>query len=538
MRENKAPIIGGAMIGPVRTPCDDGVIRSSAAPSHGCAEQTKPWLLAATIVGSSMAFIDSTVVNVALPSMQAGLGAPVSEAQWIVNAYMLMLGALILVGGAAGDQFGRRRVCLVGISVFTAASAACGLAPNAAVLISARVLQGLGGALLVPSSLAIISAAYPEHERGRAIGTWAGASALTTALGPVLGGWLIDNWSWRAVFFINVPVGFLALLLTVHWVPESRNESASGVDWRGGVLAVAGLGMLAYGLTDASRAGWVNATVLSCLSGAGFILSVLLWWEARAASPMIPLPLFLSWSFSGANAVTLLLYFSLTSVLFFVPFDLINIQGYSATQAGAAFLPFSVIMTGMSRWSGGLIERYGARVPLIVGPLITAAGLILLAVPAIGGSYWSTFFPAIAVMGLGMTVSVAPLTTTVMRAAGDRHAGAASGINNAIARIAGLLAVALLGTVAVAAFRVALAKHLELLHASAQVMQSLQSQAQRLAEVQVPPQFDSDTRQVLQHALKLSFVDSFRVTTLIAAAAALLGAIIAWLTIDRSKTAL
>jgi EmrB/QacA subfamily drug resistance transporter len=506
-------------------------------PSRGCTDRAKPWVLVATIVGSSMAFIDATVINVALPSMQAGLGARVSEAQWIINAYMLMLGALILVGGAAGDQFGRRKISIIGISVFTAASVACGLAPNAAVLIGARVLQGLGGALLVPSSLAIISAAFPEQERGRAIGTWAGASALTTALGPVLGGWLIDHWSWRAAFFINLPVGVVALVLTAHWVPESRNQSASGVDWRGGALAVAGLGMLAYGLTDASRSGWARATVLSCVAGAVFLLSLLLWWEARAPAPMMPLSLFRSWSFSGANAVTLLLYFSLTAVLFFVPFDLIDIQGYSATQAGAAFLPFSVIMTGLSRWSGGLIERHGARVPLIAGPVITAIGLLLLAAPTIGGSYWGTFFPAIAVMGLGMTVSVAPLTTTVMRAAGDQHAGAASGINNAIARIAGLLAVALLGTIAVGAFRMTLDKQLELLHLSAQAMQSLDSQVQRLAEVQVPPQFDRDTRQALQLVVKQSFVFSFRVTALIAAAAALLGAIIAWLTIDRPKPA-
>jgi EmrB/QacA subfamily drug resistance transporter len=520
------------MIGPVRPPCDDVVVQGAAVPGT---DRAKPWVLAATIVASSMAFIDGTVINVALPSMQAGLGAGVSQAQWIVNAYMLMLGALILVGGAAGDQFGRRRICMLGISVFTAASVACGLAPNTAVLIAARVLQGLGGALLVPSSLAIISAAFPEQERGRAIGTWAGASALTTALGPVLGGWLIDNWSWRAVFFINLPVGLIALVLAARWIPESRDESASGVDWKGGALAVSGLGMLAYGLTDASRSGWAHATVLCCVAGAVLLLSLLLWWETRAPAPMMPLSLFRSGSFSGANAVTLLLYFSLTAVLFFVPFDLIDIQGYSATQAGAAFLPFSVIMTALSRWSGGLVQHYGARVPLIAGPIITTIGLVLLAVPTIGGSYWSTFFPAIAVMGLGMAISVAPLTTTVMRAAGDRHAGAASGINNAIARIAGLLAVALLGTIAVGVFRVTLDKQLELLHLSAQAMQSLDGQVQRLAEAQVPRQFDRDTRHALELVLKQSFVFSFRVTTLIAAAAAFLGAIIAWLTIDRSR---
>jgi EmrB/QacA subfamily drug resistance transporter len=494
----------------------------------------QPWVLAATILGSSMAFIDATVVNIALPSMQASLAARVSDAQWIVNAYLLMLGALILVGGAAGDQYGRRRVCMLGILVFTVASVGCGLAPSVFALISARTLQGIGGALLVPGSLAIISANVPEQSRGRAIGTWAGASALTTALGPVLGGWLVDTWSWRAIFFINVPIGLVALVIMGRWVAESSNESDTAPDWRGAVLAVLGLGMLAVGLTLASQDGWSRVSVWGCVAAALIAISLLLWWEARAASPMLPLPLFRSATFSGTNAITLLLYFSLSGALFFVPYDLIDIQGYSATQAGAALLPLSVIMAALSRWSGGLIGRYGARLPLVVGSLVAAIGFVLLAVPATGGSYWSTFFPAMTALGLGMAVSVTPLTTTVLHSAGDRFAGAASGINNAIARLAGMLAVALLGAVAVGAFGAALDASLERLHTPAPTVQSLKMQVQKLAEARAPAQLAGPERQVLQQALNESFIHAFRLVTLIAAVATLLSAVIAWVTIDRT----
>jgi hypothetical protein len=330
-----------------------------------------------------------------------------------------------------------------------------------------------------------------------------------------------------------VPLAIIALLLTGRWVPESRNESAESVDWIGGALTVAGLGLLAYGLTAASGASWRQLPVLGSLIGSGLILLLLLWWEARAAAPMLPLALFRSPTFSGANAITLLLYFAMTGVMFFLPFDLIDVQGYSATAAGAAFLPLSLIMGGLSRWSGGLDQRYGARALLIAGSVIVAAGLALFALPLPGGSYWSTVFPAMTIWGFGMALSVAPVTSTVMRSAGNRNAGAASGINNATARIAGLLAVAVLGVIAVRAFSSALDQRLQTLHTPAAIRQALQPEIQKLAEAQVPPQADSQSRPVLRRALNDSFTDSFRMIALICAGCALASALCAWLTIDR-----
>ena len=509
--------------------------RGIDAEEGNCARRSRPWVLAATILGSSMAFIDGSVVSVALPAMQADLAAPVSQAQWIVNAYMLLLGALILIGGAAGDRFGRRRAFIIGVIVFTVASVACGFAPNAAALIGARALQGAGAALLVPNSLAIISAAFPANERGRAIGTWAGASALTTALGPVLGGWLTDAWSWRAIFFINVPVAALAVALAIWHMPESRNTASAGVDWRGGGLAVAGLGGVTYGLTLASEAGWVDPLVLAAVLVGGAVLAAFVWYEGRCPAPMMPLQLFRDPGFSGANLITLFVYFALGGAMFFVPFNLIRIQGYSATAAGAAFLPFSLIMGSLSRWSGGLIGRYGARRLLIVGPLVTALGFVLLAVPGIGGPYWTTFFPPMVLFGFGMAITVAPLTTTVMRGAEERYAGVASGINNVVARVAGMLAVALLGAIAVGVFARALDARLDRLQPRAEVRLALQAEVPKLAEAAVPKNVDRGEQQVLLRALHESFVSSFRVASLIAAVLAALSAVVAWRTIDRKR---
>jgi len=484
------------------------------------------------ILGSSLAFVDGTVVNVALPALQRDLGVAMADVQWVVEAYALLLSALLLVGGALGDRLGRRRVYAGGIVLFAAASVACGIASGIRQLVTARAIQGVGAALLVPGSLAIISASFPERERGRAIGTWSGFSAITTACGPVLGGWLIDHLSWRWAFFVNVPVavGVLALLL---WVPESRDEGAGRIDWAGATLVTLGLGGVVYGLIESSRLGWGDARVLLGLAGGVVALLAFVAVEARSRSPMIPLALFRSRNFSGANLLTLLLYGALAGVFFFVPLDLIQVRRYSATAAGAAGLPFVTILFLLSRWSGGLLDRLGARLPLVVGPMIAAAGCALLALPGIGGSYWTPFFPAMVVLGFGMAVSIAPLTTTVMNAVDMRHGGVASGINNAVSRTAGLLAIALMAGLFLHVFTNEMDRRLTALNLAPEVAAALDAERVKLGGAEVPANARPSDRTIVDEIRAAAFVRGFRWVALLAAALALASSAAAALMIDR-----
>jgi EmrB/QacA subfamily drug resistance transporter len=520
-------------------PCDEGVIKSKAADAP-CAKSSRPWILAATILGSSMVFIDGTVVNVALPALQTNLNATVVDVQWVVEAYALFLAALLLAGGSLGDHFGRKRIYAIGVAVFALASVWCGLAPNISQLIIARAAQGVGGALLVPGSLAIISASFSEQERGQAIGTWSGFTAITAAIGPVLGGWLIQHVSWRAIFFINAPIALVVLALVFLHVPESRDEQSHGLDWIGAALATVSLGTIVYGLIESSRRGFGDPAIFVSLTCGVLTAIVFLIVEARrgkAGNAMLPLTLFRSPNFSGANLLTLFLYTALSGSLFFLPLNLIQVQGYTATAAGAALLPFVLIMFLLSRWSGGLVKRYGAKLPLVIGPIIAALGFALFMRPDIGGSYWVTFFPAVVVLGLGMAVSVAPLTTTVMNAVEQNRAGIASGINNAVSRTAGLLAVAVLGIVMLHSFNSQLDRRLQSLQITPEIKQSVDQQRTKLAAVEIPANIDPALAKTLKQSIDESFISAFRRVTAVAMVLALLSGLSAWLLIEGKPAA-
>ena len=515
------------------TPCDEALIAATRA-HEPCAERAKRFVLAATIMGSGMAFIDSAVVGVALPVIGTELGASLPLMQWVVNGYVLVSAALTLIGGAAGDRFGRRRLFIVGIVVFTAASIACGLAPGAIPLILARIVQGGGGALMVPNSLAIIGAAFAEREKGKAIGTWAGATSIASALGPVLGGWLTDVISWRAIFFINLPFAALAAWIAWARLPESRDPlAAPHLDWTGAALAACGLAALAFALIEAGALGWHDRPILIAAAAGVLVLTLFLWVEAHRPAPLVPLGLFRSSRFSGINLLTLLLYGALGGGFFLLPFELIRAQSYTAAEAGAAFLPFPLVMFALSRWSGGLLDRFGARPPLIIGPLITAAGLALLALSGVDGSYWLKVLPPMLVTGVGIAISVAPLTAAVMNAVPGGQAGIASGINNAVADIASLLAVAAFGAVGLSLFGHLLDSQVSTLATTPELREAVAAVKQSLGGSSLSAGLPADARAQLQAEIATSLTASFRFLMLGAAGLAGLSAVSVALTIPR-----
>ncbi|MFY9911960.1 MAG: MFS transporter [Candidatus Sulfotelmatobacter sp.] len=496
-----------------------------------CAEKSRPWVLTATILGSSMAFIDSTAVNVALPALQSRLHATVVDVQWVIEAYGLFLSALILVGGALGDSFGRRAMFLFGVVGFAVASAGCGFSSSIRELVLWRSVQGVAAAFLVPGSLAIISSSFDEQSRGKAIGTWAGFTTITTALGPILGGWLIEHASWHWVFFINVPLAVIVLAISVLYMPESRSSAAETVDWLGASVVTASLAALVYGFLESPILGWRNPRVSGTLVFGFGALVLFVFVEKRERTPMVPLKLFQSASFSGANQLTLYLYAALGIFFFLFPLNLIQIRKYSATATGAAVLPMILLMFFLSRWSGELITRYGPRLPLLIGPLIAAMGFLLFVVPGARAHYWTAFFPAFTVLGLGMAISIAPLTTVVMNSVEQERVGIASGINNAVARVAGVLAIAVLGIVMVAAFAHSLRNSLSSLNLKADVVHELESNVPRLGDLRAPPGVDPQTGAMIRAAVVQAFVFGFRVIMLLCALLALASAAVAWLKI-------
>jgi EmrB/QacA subfamily drug resistance transporter len=402
------------------------------------------WVLFATVLGSGIAFLDGTVVSVALPSIGEDLGAGFAGLQWTVNGYALTLAGLLLLGGALGDQFGRRRMFVTGVIWFAAASLLCAVAPNIELLIAARALQGVGAALLTPASLAIIESGFRSEDRGAAIGAWSGLGGIAAAVGPFLGGYLVGAASWRLIFLINLPLAALVVWVALRHVPESRDPAAAGrpLDVSGAVLAAIGLAGVTYALTEGPNGGWAEPTTVA-LGLAGLVaLAAFVVVELRSPHPMVPPDIFRSRLFTAANLVTLVVYAALGAALFLIPIQLQQVAGYSPLQSGAALIPLTLFMLVLSARAGRLAQRIGPRLPMTAGPIVAGAGLALLVRAGPGSDYLTDVLPGIMVFGLGLAFTVAPLTATVLGAAPVEWAGTASAINSDVARIAGLLAVA------------------------------------------------------------------------------------------------
>jgi len=521
------------LVNPKALPCGEAAIRAGVS-VPACAAR-KNWVLVAAVLGSTLAFVDQSVVNVALPQMESDLHTTLAAMQWVINAYTLCMSALLLTGGAAADQFGRRRMFLIGVTLFAAASLACGLAPDVALLIGARAAQGVGAALLVPCSLALIGAAFDEKERGAAIGIWSGASAIAAGAAPLLGGWLVDHTSWRVIFLINPVLAVPTLWITLREVPESRDPDAPrGIDWRGALLAFAGLGTLVYGLIASSGRGWADARVIIALAAGAVLLAGFVLVEHRERQPMMPLGLFRSRVFSGVNLLTLLLYGALGAAFFFLPFLLIQAYGHSATAAGAAYLPFTLVLGVLSRWSGRLTDRFGARRPLLIGPAVAALGFVLLSFS--DERYGSVLLP-MTVLGFGMAITVAPLTTTVLNAVPAHRTGVASGINNAVASVGSLLLIAVLGTVALGAFDRSLERQLAHTSASPALTRAVRAARHGFVMPAMPAGLTEQERRRAHAIIAGSIADTVRGVLWVAAALALMSALSAAITIPAIRAA-
>lgn len=489
------------------------------------------WIMTAAITASSMAFIDATALNVVLPSIQKSMHASGTDLFWILNAYLLMLAALILVGGSLGDRLGRKRIFLIGILIFIAGSAICGLATDVNMLILFRMMQGVGGALMIPGSLALISSLIHEKERGKAIGTWSAFTTLVMIGGPVLGGALADAGYWRYIFFINLPIGIVAVLILWYKVSESiADEKDKTVDWFGAAAIAWGLTALTFGFLRIPERGINNPEVLLSLGLGVLLLIAFLYIEKKSAHPMMPLSLFSNMTFSGANLLTFFLYAGLGAGMLFISLNLVQVQGYDQLQSGMTFLPFTILMVTVARFAGALADKFGPRLFLSAGPAVAGIGLLMLSfVKQTAGpsAYFTTFFPGIVVFGSGMAFTVAPLTATVMGAVSEQYSGTSSGINNALSRIAGVFANAIFGALAVLFFSSSLQKNLQALPLSENVKQEVMLQASELGNAHPPAALnDADKARVTQ-LYHDSFIDAYGKILRIGGVLALLGGLMA-----------
>ncbi|MEW5960124.1 MAG: DHA2 family efflux MFS transporter permease subunit [Chloroflexota bacterium] len=489
-------------------------------------------ILAATIIGAGMVYLDGTVVTVALPRIQSEFRASVSGLQWLIDSYILFLTIPILVAGSLSDRYGRRKLYNIGLIGFTLASIGCGMAANMNQLIVARIFQGISGGIMLPGSLAILNATFPPAMRGRTVGTWSAFTPITTAIGPLLGGWLVDNLSWRAAFYLNVPLAVATLYLSLRYIPESKSEKAPpGLDWLGAGLVTAALGSLIFGLIEGPRRGWTDPLVwLSMLTSlAGLIGFGIV--ETRTRHPLIPFSLFKHRAFSGITAVTLILYFAMSGVFFFFTLDLQQIQHFSATGAGLAFMPVILFLFLISRWAGSYADRFGPRLLLIVGPLVIAAGFFMYILPGVEANYWLTFLPATVIFGVGLGLTVAPLTTVALAAVPIHLSGLASGVSNAASRVATMLAVAMLGALMVLQFGASLGHRTQDLPLAEQDRRLLAAEALDLGDAQAPAQLSPELQAEVKSAIAHSFVDAFRLMMALCGGLALVSAGVAAATI-------
>jgi EmrB/QacA subfamily drug resistance transporter len=511
----------------VLQPCDEGVIRGTRT-SASCRPSSRPWVVACASLGSGMAFLDSTVMNVALPAMQTNLEASAREAQWVFGAFAIVLAAFLLIGGSLGDRYGRRRAFVLGASIFGTASAWCALAPTPEQLIAARAVQGAGGALLVPASLAIVGASFDEARRAKAIGAWAALSGTAMAVGPVLGGWLVEEVSWRAAFLITPALAVVAIPIALRHVPESRDPEVHRLDLLGALLATTGLGGLVYALIESSASGFGDPVVLATLILGAVALSAFVFVERHKNDPMVPPSLFRSKDFDGANLVTLLFYMALTGSLYFLPFLMMQVHGYSAFVTGSVFLPFVAMAFLLGRLSGYILAHFGVKLPLVVASLAAAVGFVMFALPdAEPGSYWTSFFPAMVVQGFGMALVITPLTTVALGSVQSEHSGLASGVNNAAARVAAPLAVAVLGVFVYGVFSTSLDARLESMNLPNEIRREMEAAKADLGAAEAPEGVDAGTAAQIERAIEESFVAGFRTVMLVCVGLALVSALAA-----------
>jgi EmrB/QacA subfamily drug resistance transporter len=485
------------------------------------------WILAATITASTMAFSDMTIVNVALPVLQDSLGASFAAVQWVVEAYTLVLSAMILVGGAIGDLFGRRRVFSIGIVIFALASLACGLAPDAELLILARGVQGFGAALMMPGSLAIVSASFPRDRQGDAIGLWSASTGISMAVAPAFGGWLIDTFSWHAAFLINLPLAALALAITLRFVPESRSDHARALDLVGMALAILGLGALTYGLIAAGEHGFADLHSAGPMLGGVLALVLFVLAEKRARDPMVPLRMFKLPNFGGIQAYTFLLWAALHGTTFFVPFRLMQVQGLKPTEAGMALLPLVIIASLLARWFGKVADKVDPRLLLVGGAILTGCGFFLLALPDANTHYLIGFMPPLILMGLGMGMCQVPVTVVALNAAGPSHVGTSSAINNMAARTGGLIAIAVFGLVLAHGFSAALTPALQEARLPDAARAALELQRAKLAGAIVPADLSPEQQAAATAAIKSAFITGYRWAMCVAGAMAFVSALVA-----------